>query len=218
MTRQYIFADEAGCLEFAKNGKASKYFILTTISIRDCSVGAALTELRRELVWNGEDLKDFFHATEDKQAVRDRVFDLICKHDFQVQATVMEKSKAQPHIRSSRPNFYQYGWYYHFKFGTAPKIGAATELMVVAASIGTKKERAGFSNAVKAVLKQTLPKVTYQSNFCPAAADPCLQVVDYCAWAIQRKWERADARSYDLIKDRITYEYDLWKVGTKHYY
>jgi hypothetical protein len=90
--------------------------------------------------------------------------------------------------------------------------------MVVAASIGTKKERSGFSNAVIDVLRQTLPKVAHQSNFCPAAADPCLQAVDYCAWALQRKWERGDLRSYDLIKDRITYEYDLWKSGTKHFY
>jgi len=45
-----------------------------------------------------------------------------------------------------------------------------------------------------------------------------LQIADYCTWAIQRKWERTDAKSYNIIKDRITYEYDLWGHGTKHYY
>jgi len=25
------------------------------------------------------------------------------------------------------------------------------------------------------------------------------KVADYCAWAIQRKWERDDLRSYELI-------------------
>ena len=54
----------------------------------------------------------------------------------------------------------------------------------------------------------------------PSHADPCLQVADYCAWAIQRRWEsgKQDIRSYDLIKDRITYEYDLFEKGTDHYY
>lgn len=65
-----------------------------------------------------------------------------------------------------------------------------------------------------------MPKLQCAANFCPAAADPCLSVVDYCAWAIQRKWESAgkDIRSYDLIKDRITYEYDLWEHGNVHHY
>jgi predicted RNA-binding Zn-ribbon protein involved in translation (DUF1610 family) len=38
--------------------------------------------------------------------------------------------------------------------------------------------------------------------------------------AIQRKWEsnNKDVRSFDLIKDRVEYEYDLWKPGTQHYY
>ena len=58
----------------------------------------------------------------------------------------------------------------------------------------------------------------YRTDFCPAAADPCLQVADYCAWALQRKWERNDLRSYNLISDRITYEYDLWSRGDKHHY
>ncbi len=54
----------------------------------------------------------------------------------------------------------------------------------------------------------------------PCHADPCLQVADYCAWAVQR-WESKDhwdVRSYDLIKDRITYEYELIKPGKKTYY
>jgi hypothetical protein len=30
----------------------------------------------------------------------------------------------------------------------------------------------------------------------PHMSDPCLQVADYCTWAIQRKWERGDERSH----------------------
>ncbi len=54
--------------------------------------------------------------------------------------------------------------------------------------------------------------------FWPAESDPCLQVADYCVGAIQRKWERGDHRSYDLIKDKIETEFDAWAVGTRHYY
>ena len=34
----------------------------------------------------------------------------------------------------------------------------------------------------------------------------------------QRKGERSDERSYKLISDRITREYDLWGHGTELYY
>jgi len=52
----------------------------------------------------------------------------------------------------------------------------------------------------------------------PPESDPCLQVADYCVWAIQRKWERDDSRSYDLIKDKIESEFDVWSIGSTHYY
>ena len=221
MSRLYIFADEAGCMEFSRKPNVSRYFILTTVSMDSCKVGDALAELRREMAWRKEDLGDYFHATTDKQAVRNAVYDLICKHDFRVQATIMEKTKAQPQVRTSRPNFYQYGWYYHFKFSAPKIIAKATELMVVAASLGNKKERKAFEGAVTTVLRQTMPALPYIANFCPAAVDPCLSVADYCAWAIQRKWEspkQRDTKSYDLIKDRITYEFDLWHRGATHHY
>lgn len=67
-------------------------------------------------------------------------------------------------------------------------------------------------------MHQTVKAKDWKTDFCPANADPCLQVADYCAWAIQRKYEKGDDRSYVLIKDRISYEYELWAHGKKHYY
>lgn len=217
MTRQYIFADESGNFDFTKNPRATKYFILCTVSMESCDVANDLLALRRKLAWQGLPLGDYFHATTDKQIVRDAVYDVLGRNHFSVQATIMEKSKAQPQVRRSRARFYQYGWYYHFKFGLRQVVKESPEILVAAASIGTRKERASFENAVDDVMQQTV-RSKWATDFCPAAVDPCLQVADYCAWAIQRKWERGDVKSYDLIKDRISYEYDLWKRGDTHYY
>lgn len=90
--------------------------------------------------------------------------------------------------------------------------------LITAASIGTKKERNTFTNALADVMLQTIGAIRWKIDFRPSHCDPCLQLADYCAWALQRKWERGDLRSYDLIKDRITYEYELWKHGSKLYY
>jgi len=91
-------------------------------------------------------------------------------------------------------------------------------LVVTAASIGSRKERASFTNGIDDVVGQNLINANYLVDFKPAASDPWLQVADYCAWAIQRKWERGDSRSFDLISKRITYEYELWRHGSTHYY
>lgn len=218
MPDKFIFADEAGCFTFEKKQGASKHFILCTIITDSCDVGTDLIALRRELAWAKAPMGDYFHACTDAQAVRDAVFDRIARHDFTIQATIMEKTKAQPKVRVDRPRFYKTGWYFHFRHGTAKHVASKNEALITAASIGNKKERLSFQGAVDDVMRQTVQAKAWATDYWPAASDPCLQVADYCAWAIQRKWERGDTRSYDLIKDRITYEYDLWAHGTTHYY
>jgi hypothetical protein len=218
MPRLYVFADEAGCFEFSKKQNVSKYFILCTISMASCDLSHSLLDLRRRLIWEQHPVGDYFHATTDKQAVRDAVYDVLMGHDFKIHATIMEKSKAQPQVRASRPTFYQYGWYYHFRHVAPKVIPNDMELLTTAATLGTSKERASFSSAVESVMGQVGGGRLWKTNFSPAAADPCVQAADYCAWALQRKYERNDCRSYDIIKDRIIHEYDLWSHGKTHYY
>jgi len=222
MPRRYVFADEAGDFEFSRKPPASKYFIVCAISMDSCDIGHALLELRRQLIWGGQQVGAYFHASEDRQAVRDRVFDLIRPADIRIHATVMEKSKAIPKTRVSKERFYQYGWFYLFKFVANKIVTKDHELMVTTASMGTKKGQASFTACVNDVLQQTVPlkREQWVTSFCPAAADPCIQIADYCAWAIQRKWESdgVDVRSYNLIAHQVAYEYDLWAHGTKHHY
>jgi hypothetical protein len=106
MSRLFIFADEAGCFNFSRNPGASRYYIVCTISCASCSgLGSSLLELRRSLVWERAPVGEYFHAAEDKQAVRDRVFQALRQYEFSIQATIMEKSKALPRIRPTPTDF-----------------------------------------------------------------------------------------------------------------
>ena len=60
--------------------------------------------------------------------------------------------------------------------------------------------------------------MTHCVAFWAYESDPCLQIADYCTWAIQRKWEGNDPRSHVLIADKIRSEFDVWQRGTTYYY
>lgn len=84
--------------------------------------------------------------------------------------------------------------------------------MVTAAAVANeKKRRQGLYHAVQDVVAQVSPTTTFRTAYWQAASDPCLQIADYCSWAIQRKWERGDERSYVLIKDKIQSEFQFFR-------
>lgn len=213
MARRYLFTDEAGNFDFSGNRGATRYFSLTTVTLDDCAVGDALLHLRRDLAWDGHDLCDEFHATEDSQAVRDRVFDVLRAHQLRIDSTIFEKAKAYSYVRADEERFYRTACFFHFKHVLKQVADANDELLVVGASLGTKKKRQNFYDAFRDVVRQCLPRATHQAAYWASSCEPCLQVADYCSWAVQRKWERGDDRSYVLIQDKIASEFDIWKLA-----
>jgi hypothetical protein len=215
--RLYIYADESGNFDFSPGG--SRYFTLTTVTVSTFTVGLALQELRHDLAWEGVGLEnDAFHATTDKQFVRDRVFEAVSSHDFRVDATILEKAKAAPHIRPTDERFYQMAWYQHMKFLGPAILTNSHQVLVVGASLGVKKKRGLFYNAIKNVMDQVSSTPDVRVACWAASAHPCLQLADYCAWAIQRKWEGGDPRSHILIANKIRSEFDVFRHGPKLYY
>ena len=116
------------------------------------------------------------------------------------------------------PTFYKYAWFYHFKH-VGPKIlPQEGKVLITAAALGHKKTRAAFKEGVNNAVQQSIIRDRWAVNFMESAKDPMLWAADYCAWAIQRKWESNDNRSHELIADKIKTEFDLWEIGTVHYY
>jgi hypothetical protein len=174
--------------------------------------------IRRRLALHGEPERDKLHATSDLQEVRNEVFEIIGQENFRIDATILKKSKALPRIRETEVQFYKYAWYYHFKH-LGPLIRAECDKMLItAAALDHKKTKASFKAGVNETVQQILSRDRWEVAFHESCNDPLLWVADYCAWAIQRKWERGDTRSYDLIEDKIKAEYDLFALGLKEFY
>ena len=216
MARAYFFADEAGNFDFRRRNGASAYFIVGTVLLEDPQIGHELLELRRELAWQGVGLESCFHATEDSQVIRDEVFRLLAAADFRADFTIVDKCKTQPH-RQNLEGLYKLAWYMHMKWVGPRSIRRTDEVLVVAATIGTKKRRRAIRLGLEDVMSQVTTR-PWEVAFWPAESDPCLQIADYCTWAVQRKWEQGDDRSYQMIEDKIATEYDIFQRGTTEYY
>jgi hypothetical protein len=203
VVRKHVFADEAGQFDFSEKPGASRYFILTTVTLEHCRVGDDLLALRRELLWEGARDAAPFHAATDRQVIRDRVFDAIRQHEFRVDATIIEKRNVVQALRSDVLRFYKTAWYLHLKHVAPRLVREGDDLLVVAASITTKVKATAFGDAVAEVVSLVSPTTSHRTAHATTASDPCLQVADYCSWAVQWKWETGDERSYALIAQRI---------------
>jgi hypothetical protein len=218
MSRKYVFADECGNFDFSAKAGATRFFVLVTVTVDSCGVGEQLLDLRRELAFQGFGLDREFHAAHDPKPMRDKVFAAIATSQLRVDAVILEKSKAHPSIRTTDERFYKTAWYQHMKY-VAPQIVSSTDdLLVVSASIGSNAKKSAFHAAVTDVIAQVSPTASARVASWSAASDPCLQVADYCAWAIQRKWESGDRQGYDRIKSFIKTEFDLFASGITKYY
>lgn len=215
--RKHYFVDEAGNFDFSLKQSATKYFILTSVTMENCEAADALVALRRDLAWEGLPINNGFHATTDKQAVRDRVYAEIARLDITVHASIFEKRKTVPHRQTMLP-FYKLAWYHHAKNTIPLVVTPQEELHVIAASIATKNGQKQVASAIKDVVNQCgrSEEGTRVSHW-PAGSDACLQVADYCCWAIQRKWEQGDDRSWVLIQHLIKREKDQWSWGKYQY-
>src|SRR5260370_8998548 len=95
----YIFLDESGNLDFSING--TKVFLFAGF-IQERPLGACkdLLDLRYDLIESGLDIQ-MFHAVQDVQATRDRVFSVIGQHldKMRIDALIVEKRKTHPNLQ-----------------------------------------------------------------------------------------------------------------------
>jgi hypothetical protein len=220
--RVYLFSDESGDLQFREHPQVTKYFAVGTLFVDETELLAlrtSLSDLRDELAWRSHGLDSAFHASEDSQYVRDAVFEVLGAARFRIDVTLLEKRKADPTSYATLPVFFNHAWNGHLSGLATEVLKPSDQLMVVAAALGTRKERQAFRSAINAAMNECVPyKVKRMLAFWRDESDFALQAVDYCTWAVTRLWERGDARSYELIQDKICSEVDAFAtLAVTHY-
>jgi hypothetical protein len=216
---RYIFFDEGGNFDFPPKG--TRFFTLTSVTkARPFQIAPVLDHLKYDLIETGLDL-EYFHASEDRQPVRDHVFTAIRDRfgALRIDSLIVEKSKCGPALRDETKFYPQMlGYLLRYLLGQ-PDFREVEEVIVVTDNIPVKRKAQAIEKAAKTVLAAMLPEqVKYRVLQHASKSSFGLQVADYCNWAIYRKWEREDERSYELIRTRVRSEFDIFRPGTRHYY
>lgn len=80
----------------------------TSVTMQNWAAGAQLLDLRHTLAFQRAELLDIgFHAAEDKQYVRDQVYQLVRSVPLDIDAVILDKRKTYPHIAVNEGHFYQ---------------------------------------------------------------------------------------------------------------
>ena len=215
MTRcSYIFLDEAGNLDFSANG--TRYFVLTSISMRrPFPVYEALNDYKHDCLEYGLDM-EYFHCVADNNHVRKGVFDLIAAHlggmrHMSIDSLVVEKRKTGPALREDM-RFYPEMLGHLLKFVLPKELDAgAEEVIVITDKLPVNRKRQAVEKGTRFALAEMLPQgMRYRILHLASRSHYGLQVADYCCWAVFRKWNRNKTHYYDLIKQAVRSEFDIF--------
>ena len=227
----YLFIDESGNFDFSPKG--TKYFTLTGfVTFQPVTKRDRLLQLRYRLLSDGYNIEQF-HATEDKQAVRDEVYDFLADlgNSYEVHSVIAQKNKVNPSLyketyqkkgktitRNTGMGLYKKLCETLLKYIFRGKDGAVDTIIIVLGSIYTGEKRKVLLQTLKHFLKENFPHIPFEIYMHQTCADLNCQLADYCCWAIYVNAEREESRPYKMIEPQIKSIFDIFESGTTIYY
>ncbi len=215
----HVHLDEAGDFNFSPKG-SSYYVFAAAWTYEPQLLATELNNLRFRLLGEGNNL-DSFHATEDKQRHRNMVVDLLLEDSaWKFGAVVIEKAKVNPSLRD-QVRFYSSFAMTMLKFVLRGRVTSGTDrVLVYTDRLPMQRNKSAVAKALRTACRRELDRsITFHLYHHPRQSNAWLQVVDYCCWAVYRKWDSGDARTYDTLEPRLAArELEVIKHGTTSYY
>lgn len=221
----YVFFDESGTLYFTPS--SSKYLILTSLTLeRPFPSIDELVAIKYD-AWDSVPLSqrastiEYLHATEDHQSTRDKVFDFINRyHDhFRVDATIVEKRRVPVHMQSSEEIFYREMFGLHLQ-KVLGALGSKADICIVTDQLPIQRKRKAVEKSLQHALSVFSARHgnMYKLVHHQSKSDHFLQLTDYFSWAIYRKWEHGDLRSYERVRSCVVSEVDVFEGNSAVFY
>ncbi|MBA7578582.1 hypothetical protein ES695_15015 [Candidatus Atribacteria bacterium 1244-E10-H5-B2] len=222
----FIFIDESGGFDFSSKG--TKYFSLSATSTLDPLGKEELEKIKYDLIKKGINI-EYFHASEDDQFVRNRIYNFIEElKNIEIDSVIVQKNKTNPSLISDKKKKSKKGKgselysmvlrtllkYIFYRYRDSININ---QVVIILSSIFNKSKQELIKKTIKIYLEQEFLKPFFL-YFHQCKADKNTQITDYCCWAIHKKWEDGEMRPYSAIQDKIRSEFDIFEIGRKTYY
>jgi len=161
----YLFIDEAGNFDFGHSG--TRHFLLAGVLMRRPFAHLpALLDVKYDLLEEGLDL-EYFHASEDRQAVRDRVFGCLAAHAdrMRLHSVVACKTEIEDALRAPE-RLYAAAFEQLVRDAlSADPPPAGGQFVVVTDALPVRRGGAAVRGAVRATLKARTPGVWRSASF-----------------------------------------------------
>jgi len=214
----HIHLDESGDFNFSSSGSRF-YTFAVAWTLEPAQLAQAVTRLRFSLTKAGHNIESF-HAAEDRQHHRNLFVQTIIRFDdWRFAALVIEKAKVNPSIRAPE-RFYPQFLASMLRFVFRGSIGTrASSLIAFTDALPVKRNRESVVKAIKESCRNELGKIPFEIFHHRRESNAWIQVADYCTWAVFRKWEKGETRTYDQIVARLQApELDCLRLGDIRYY
>ncbi len=229
-SESYFFVDESGDpIFFNKRGEslvdkgyASPLLLLGFIKTKNPkSLRKAILNLHQEVI-NDSYLQDIpsmkktkiaFHAKDDCPEVREKVFKLLKQLDFKSEFVVARK---RLDIFTKRHKRNEDVFYNEIVSRLFERKLHQDNNVIYFAKRGNKAKQHHLESAIQTALLnfeskynkkvETNTKVLVQV----ASDEPCLQIVDYMNWIIQRAFIKKEMRYFNYLSDKVSFICDIY--------
>ena len=205
--KMYVFIDESGDLgRFGTN-----YFTIAGMSTENPIVLRRIIKRTRQrrLKKKLRELPEL-KANKTNKVVRMYILRLLNKYDVKIFAIVVDKSKIMPHLYEVKDRLY------NFICGILinEMLSDFTEVYIVIDKKHTNTLiRENFNHYIERKIKSRYKNIGIKIGHKDSQSTPELQVVDFVAWAINRKFNYGDNEYYAIIENKIINKrrMELWK-------
>lgn len=204
----FVFIDESGNLDFGAKGTAN-YVLAAVSTINPVLSANVLQRLKYMYLREGDDI-EFFHASENKQKIRNEVLSRISALSdvIRVHYIHARKDKVYPNLQKSAA-FYALLGAELAKHILGHNSEGYSQVVIIFDKCLRGKEQKAFLKEVKPKLKM-LDK-PYRIFFHRTLSDFNGQIADYFAWSKYVSLERKEFRPLSAVKGVKQTDYSLFE-------
>ncbi len=204
----YIFIDESGNFDFSPKG--TRFFVVSAyITIEPVNLTADISILRYGLLRSGHE-QESFHATEDKQFIRDAMYKIISKSKSYYSFIYTEKVKLPANLQNKKQSYtlsikVLLSNILDYEKKLAKKYD---QIIVIMDKVLIKEEKSYLYKIIRPELKKF--NTRFELYFFQTKSDHNAQIADYGSWAKYVGLEREEWRPFESIKHLVRLDINIF--------